>query len=239
MSIIRFIKKYFEETEQQKIQYLETKKRKIELSQTLNKIVNIDLFGRKNIIKEETPINSKNNDETLKLEQDDLQYVPNKEREEQLVKTMDKIVNINIFEHKKEIETKKINIIEKINLEKMTANQLKNTYSCIKKSIKQAETRNKLDDIEELKQLKVQVKKILLEKSNNLDFNSIKYNILYGDVNKLDYYREYLLGCYEHYKNIQHNNEAHQMRITILTLLKLIERKKQKVNNNQYVKKVA
>lgn len=239
MGIIRLIKRYYEKSNLERLECLEKKQRNDEFGQMLDRIVNIDLFGRNNVIQEEiVPKKEKKSIEKYNIETK-TEILNDKKRQKELSQTLDRIMNINIINPKQIKEIKKINIIDKIHPEKMTADQLKNTYSCIKKSIKQAETRNKLDDIEELKQLKVQVKKILLEKSNNLDFNSIKYNILYGDVNKLDYYREYLLGCYEHYKNIQHNNEAHQMRITILTLLKLIERKKQKFNNNQYVKKVA
>lgn len=164
-----------------------------------------------------------------------IEEMEEQERQQELVEKVKYIRNINIFNVKK---TEKISVINRINIYNMNKEQLKNTYLFIKKSIYDAEQKEDNNEIFRLKQLKQETKKLLLEKSKNMDLNSIKNQVLFGDINKLDYYRNYLLVCYQEYKNIK-TNDAQQKRITILTILRLIELKKEKTESYQFVKKVA
>lgn len=230
MSTFNFIDKYHQKRKKQKLTKLEELKRINELSKTIDRIVNINLFNNGKIKKGQINIDYIPNDDYFFDDYDEMEHI-------KLQNAFNRIVNIKLFDKPVIEKTKpKIAIIDKINIDKMNAEQLKNTYLFIKKSIKDSEQKNRTEEIEQLKKLKERTKKLLLEKSNNLDFNSIKYNIMYGDNSKLDYYRDYLLGCYNKYKDIKYDEEAQKIRITILTLLKLIEIKKQKIN--QFVKKV-
>lgn len=174
-------------------------------------------------------------------------------REQELVKQIEHIRNINIFSAKK---IPKVSTIDRINTNNLVVNQdlnqLKKTYLFIKKNIEEAENRNLPNDIIKLTEMKKEVKRLMLEKSDNLDFDSIKINILFGNINKLDYYYDYLTRCYKQYENIKYDTEVQQIMITIRTLQKLINIKKEKINdkkelnvtkkkklNFQFVKKVA
>ena len=173
-------------------------------------------------------------------------------REEELVGIVEKLRNIDIFsknivnkdEIKVDVNTKKINIINKINIEKMNTFQLQNTYKFIKKSITDAENKRNLEQLDELKKLKNKIKQKLINENDHMDLNSIRNNLILGNIEKIDAYEHVLLDLYNDIEQNDKNRiksydyELQQKRIHILALLKLISKIK-KSNTKQYVKKIA
>ena len=179
-------------------------------------------------------------------------------REQELVEIVKRLRNINLFEKKeksfdlnqkitvsidsKNIKfcSKKVEYIHNFNIEKMNKLQLENAYDFVKKSINDAEKRGIQEEIEELKQLKKKIKQKLIEQNTDFDIQSIRNTLMLGSIDKIDMYESVLMNLYNDLesksKMAQFDEEFQQMRIHVLSLLKLIKKIK---NGKQYVKKAA
>lgn len=177
-------------------------------------------------------------------------------REEELVETVKRLRNIDLFgEKEKQINStqnssqvknikfysRKIEFIHNFNIDKMNKLQLENAYNCVKKSINDAEKRGIQEEIDELKQLKRKIKQKLIEKNDDFDIQSIRNTLMLGSVDKIDMYETVLINLYKDLetksKVAQFDDEFQQMRIHVLALLKLIN--KIKKTNKTYIKKIA
>ena len=245
MRFIKKIKDYFVnykiQRELEKKEEIETKQRQEELVKIVENLKNIDLFGKK----EKKVIQKPNK----KIEEEN--FLECKEREEQLVKTMEKLKNIKLFDEKNETNlaikkvnnydsSKKINIITMINIDKMNSSQLQNTYKCVKKSIEEAKQNGKTEQLNELVELKNKIKSKLIKENDDLNLQSIKCNLMLGNIEKIDIYESVLIELYNEIENNSfkgYDSDIQQMKIHILSLIKLIN--KIKKSNKTYIKKIA
>ena len=187
-----------------------------------------------------------------------MEKLETEKREQELVETVKRLRNINLFEKKeksfdlnqkitvsidsKNIKfcSKKVEYIHNFNIEKMNKLQLENAYDFVKKSINDAEKRGYKEEIEELKQIKKKIKQKLIEQNTDFDIQSIRNTLMLGSIDKIDMYESVLMNLYNDLesksKMAQFDEEFQQMRIHVLSLLKLIKKIK---NGKQYVKKAA
>jgi len=136
----------------------------------------------------------------------------------------------------KEIERR----ISKINIDRMSNTQLQGTYKCVKKSIEDAKQKGKTEELKELIELKNKIKNKLINENDSLNIQSIKCNLMLGNVEKIDIYENTLIKFYNELENNNFNgydNDIQQMKIHILSLLKLIN--KIKKSNKTHIKKIA
>jgi len=100
-----------------------------ELVKIVENLRNIDLFGKnKKVVKNEII------DETFSVEKQDL------------VKKVENLRNVKLFDksiNNVQISSKKIDVISKINIDRMSNTQLQGTYKCVKKSIEDAKQKSK------------------------------------------------------------------------------------------------
>lgn len=222
-------------------QYFDTKKlekqRQEELGIILNKVSNINLNTPKIRKINNISINTQPKmSYKEKLEKEKQEQIESKQRQEELVKIIEHLREIDLSKPRK--KENKIDIISMINIEKMNNEQLKNTYKFIKKSIVDCTNKGRTEEIERLQKLKQRIKKNLLENSDELE--KIKITLKTGDFENIDEYEQYLLKLYNEMnqkKIINFDESERERKIKILTLLKLI--KKIKSNNKQYKRKIA
>jgi len=242
MRFIKKIKDYFVnykmQRELEKKEEIESKQRQEELVKIVENLKNIDLFGKK-----EKKVIQKTNKQ---IEEEN--FLECKEREKKLVKTIENLKNIKLFDEK--IETKKgtcntqiskrVNIITKINIDKMNSSQLQNTYKCVKKSIEEAKQAGKSEQLNDLIELKNKIKAKLIKENDDLNLQSIKCNLMLGNIEKIDIYESVLIELYNEIENNSfkgYDSDIQQMKIYILSLIKLIN--KIKKSNKTYIKKIA
>lgn len=243
MGLIRVIKQYFITAKEAQQEYEISKKRQEELVKIIERLKNIDLNKPKDnnlepyqpIIKNDESQKSSVCDSTKKNIEDSKET---KKRQEKLVQTIENLKHIDL-ENK---PSKKINVIDMIDIDKINRKQLKNTYKFIKKSIEVATTNGRTEELNKLKLLKQQVKKKLLEESDDLE--KIRINLKLGNFSEIENYESYLMGLYSEMvqksKTIKYDEKDRERKIKILTLLKLIEKiKNSKQINKQYIKKIA
>lgn len=222
MMIFKNIKQYFITKKNEK---KEIKQRQEELTEIVKKISNIDLNmpkSQKTNLKLDK-IDSKKMSYKEKIKQEKVEEELSEQRQKELIKIIEHLKEIDLSKPKNKVN--KIDIISMINIEKMNNDQLKNTYKFIKKSIIDSTEKNRLEEVERLKKLKQQIKKKLLEKSDDLE--KISINLKTGNFDNIDEYEQYLLNLYNEInqkKLIKFEETTQARKIKILTLLKLIKK---------------
>lgn len=237
---MRFIKRIKDKIVQKNKEIKEQEKREEELAKIVENLRNIDLFGKK---QENKKINI--------IEEEPENYLLKKQREEDLVRTVENLKNIKLphgnYERKNnenntnlQISSKKIDVISRINIESMNNTQLQTTYKCVKKSIEEAKQKGKTEQLNELIKLKKKIKDKLIQENNDLNLQSIKCNLMLGNIEKIDLYENVLIGLYNELENNKfkgYDSDIQQMKIHILALIKLIS--KIKKSDKTYTKKIA
>ena len=242
MGLIKVIKQHFITAKEEQQEYEMSKKRQEELIKIIERLKNIDLTKSKDnklefdqsIIKYEESQKSSICDSIKKNIEDSKET---KKRQEKLVQTIENLKHIDL-ENK---PRKKIDVINMINIDKMNKNQLENTYKFIKKSINENIKNGRNEELKELKLLKQQIKKKLLEENDELE--KIRVNLKLGNFSEIENYEKYLMSLYNEIeqksKKINYDEQERERKIKILTLLKLIKKIKNnnKQNTKQYIKK--
>lgn len=237
---MRFIKRIKDKFVQKNKERKEQELREEELVKIVENLRNIDLFGKK---QENKKINI--------IEEGNESYLSKKQREEDLVRTVENLKNIKLphgnYERKNnenitnlQISSRKIDVISRINIENMSNTQLQTTYKCVKKSIEEAKQKGKTEQLNELIKLKKKIKDKLIQENNDLNLQSIKCNLMLGNIEKIDIYENVLIGLYKELENNKfkgYDSDIQQMKIHILALIKLIN--KIKKSDKTYTKKIA
>lgn len=212
MKIINKIKDYFYKKQMEKQEYVETIKRQEELVKIIDNLKNIELF----------PNNETKSKKIIKKLEE------KKEKNSQnFEKTFDRIIHIDLING----PSKRIDIIDMLNIEEMNLGQLQNTYKCVKKSIEIETKKNNQIEIQRLMQLKKNIKKTIISKNEEFGLDYIRCNLKFGKFDDLDTYENYL-------KNLFNNTNSKKEKIEILSMIKLINKIKSQ-KNKQLIKKIG
>lgn len=212
MKFIKKIKKYFDNSKKEKKEYEETIKRQEELVKIIDNLKNIELFPSKEINSEKVvkPLEKKKTLDNQNFEE-----------------MFNKIIHINL----KNGPSKKIDVIDMLDIEKMNFGQLQNTYKCVRKSIEIETKKNNQIEIQRLIQLKKKIKKMIISKNEEFGLDYIKCNLKFGNFDNLDIYEIYLNDLFR-------STNSRKDKIEILSLIKLINKIRNQ-KNKQYMKKIG